>query len=102
MIGVDITDLSRIHDDTAFIQRVLTIEEQNELELRKSAVRRAEYIGGRFAAKEALFKATGARDYLSYSVLNDENGKPYFKDHPELSVSISHDGGMAVAVVQAS
>jgi holo-[acyl-carrier protein] synthase len=101
MIGVDITDLSRVKDDEAFIRRVLTPEEQAELADRKTASRRIEYIGGRFAAKEALFKATGWKDCLSCSVLNDGYGKPYIKDHPELSVSISHDGGMAIAVVQA-
>ncbi len=101
MIGVDITDLSRITEDEAFIRRVLTPEEQLELAGRKPASRRIEYIGGRFAAKEALFKATGWKNCLGCSVLNDAYGKPYIKDHPELSVSISHDGGMAIAVVQA-
>ncbi len=101
MIGVDITDLSRVKDDEAFIRRVLTADEQLELAGRNTASRRIEYIGGRFAAKEALYKATGMKDWLSCSVLNDAVGKPYIKDHPELSVSISHDGGMAIAVVQA-
>ena len=101
MIGVDITDLSRISDDAAFIRRVLTPEEQRELAERKLPARRIEYIGGRFAAKEALYKATGRKDWLNCSVLNDVSGKPYIKDHPELSVSISHDGGIAIAVVLA-
>lgn len=101
MIGIDIVDLSRIKEDPAFIRRVLTAEEQEELARRGSKQRRIEYIGGRFAVKEALFKATGMKDVLLCSVLNDENGKPYIKDHPELSVSISHDGGIAAAVVEA-
>ncbi len=99
MIGIDVADLSRIKDDPAFIRRVLTAEEQEELAQRKSQSRRIEYIGGRFAAKEALFKATGDMNWLGYSILNGENGKPYVKDHPELDVSITHDGGIAAAVV---
>ena len=97
MIGVDITDLSRVKDDEAFIRRVLTPEEQAELADRKTASRRIEYIGGRFAAKEAIFKASGFQDVLSLSVLTGESGKPYVKDHPEIDVSISHDGSYAVA-----
>lgn len=100
MIGVDIVDLSRIHEDEAFIRRILTAEELEELAGRKTSSRRIEYIGGRFAAKEAIFKATGDRSYLSWAVLNDETGKPYVNGHPELSISISHDGGLAIAAVQ--
>ena len=100
MIGIDVVDLSRIKEDPAFIRRVLTEEEQEELARRGSKQRRIEYIGGRFAVKEALFKATGMNDALLCSVLNDETGKPYIKEHPEFSVSISHDGGIAAAVVE--
>ena len=100
MIGVDIVDLSRITEDEAFVRRILTPEELEELAARKPDSRRIEYIGGRFASKEALFKATGEADFLSWSVLNDSRGKPYVKDHPEISISISHDGGLVIAAVQ--
>ncbi len=100
MIGVDIVDLSRITEDEAFVSRILTPEEREELVTRGSQSRRIEYIGGRFAAKEALFKATGETACLTWPVLNDPEGKPYVKGHPEIAVSISHDGGLAIAAVQ--
>lgn len=103
MIGIDIVELSRIDpEDQAFLRHVLTEEEQKECEQRRSPHRRREYIGGRFAAKEAIFKATGDQDALSCSVLTESSGKPYIKNHPELSVSISHDGGYAIAAVVCS
>ena len=99
MIGVDIVDLSRIRIDSSFVRHVLTEEEKAEFEERRSEKRKVEYVGGRFAAKEAIFKATGAGDFLSWSILNGPKGKPYVLNHPELEVSISHDGDMAIAVV---
>ncbi|MBR3203274.1 MAG: 4'-phosphopantetheinyl transferase superfamily protein [Solobacterium sp.] len=100
MIGVDIVDLSRIDpEDAAFVRHLLTPAEQEEFHARKSAHRKTEYLGGRFAAKEAIFKATGDQMFLSYSILTEVSGKPYVKDHPELDVSISHDGGFAIAAV---
>ena len=98
MIGVDITDLSRFTEEEGFLRHLLTEEERKEYEQRKTHSRKMEYLGGRFATKEAIFKATGDPQFLSYSILNDAQGKPYIKDHPELSVSISHDGGLAVVM----
>jgi holo-[acyl-carrier protein] synthase len=94
-------DLCRKNDRTGLWQYsgFLTPAEQEEFHARKSAHRKTEYLGGRFAAKEAIFKATGDQMFLSYSVLTEVSGKPYVKDHPELDVSISHDGGFAIAAV---
>ncbi|MBR3357082.1 MAG: holo-ACP synthase [Solobacterium sp.] len=102
MVGIDIVDLSRIVLRESFVKQVLTDMEQKEYYARTSEKRRIEYIGGRFAAKEAIFKATQDRRYLRYSILNGENGAPYVLDHPEIAVSITHDGGFAAAVVQIS
>jgi len=99
MIGTDIVNISRITLRESFVQRILTEDEQKELYTRKSESRRKEYLAGRFAAKEAIFKATQDPKWLSYAILNQENGKPYVKDHPEIQVSLSHDGGYAIAFV---
>ena len=100
MIGIDITDLKRLDpENESFLKLVLTEDERREFDALRTPGRKREYLGGRFAAKEAIFKATGMEEWLKCSVLHDENGKPYIKDHPELAVSISHDGGMAAAVV---
>ena len=102
MVGIDIVDLSRIVLRESFVRQVLTEMEWKEYCARTSDKRRIEYIGGRFAAKEAIFKATQDRRYLQYSILNSETGAPYVLDHPEISVSITHDGGFAAAIVQIS
>ena len=100
MIGVDITDLTRIRLDSSFVRHVLTEREMEEYAQRKSEKRKIEYVGGRFAAKEAIFKATGAADFLAWSVLNGPDGKPYILNHPELEISISHDANLAIAAVK--
>ena len=99
MIGVDILDLSRIQLKDSFIQHVLTEEEREIFSSLKNEDRKIEFLGSRFSGKEAIFKATQDPHYLSYSILNDESGKPYVKDHPEIEISLSHDGGMAIAMV---
>ena len=57
-----------------------------------------EYIAGRFAAKEAIFKMTQDKNYLHYSILHQKTGQPYVKDHLEIEISISHDAGIAIAI----
>ncbi len=98
-IGIDLMLLSKIHLKESFVDMILTSAEKEEYNSKTSDKKRIEYLGGRFAAKEAIYKATQDKSYLTYSVLNDENGAPYVSGHPELSVSISHDGDYVVAIV---
>jgi len=98
MTGIDIVDISRIQLLPSFINRVLTPEEQEEYKQRKTERLQKEYIAGRFAAKEAIFKMTQDKNYLHYSILRQKTGQPYVKDHPEIEISISHDAGIAIAV----
>ncbi len=97
MIGTDIVYLPRIKTDTPLERHLLTEEEMKEYQTRTTERRKIEYLGGRFAAKEAIFKATQDTDWVKYSILDSENGKPYVKDHPEIEVTISHDGDYAIA-----
>lgn len=97
-IGIDIVAVARMEkkmDNRHFLQRVFT---ENELAHCKTA----ESLAGIFAAKEAYFKATGSGIQLpltALEVLHGENGRPYFKDKPQTDLSISHDGGFAIAAV---
>ena len=99
MVGIDIVYLKRIKLEETFIHYIL---EEDEIEIFKKKIndkQRIDFLGGRFAAKEAIYKATQDIHYLHYSILNDEKGKPFVKNHPELSLSISHDGDYAIAMV---
>ena len=115
-IGIDISDIDKIAksiESEAFQRKVFTPAELKSCgEIKNSA----ECFAGKFAAKEALMKALGAGIrqevwFTQIEVLNDESGKPYINVSREaekrlqqsgakhVHVSISHSGGMAVAVV---
>lgn len=101
-IGCDVVDLRRIKvDDYVFIKGVLS---SNELEIFEKRIDKKEFLGGRFAAKEAFLKALGTG--LSGARMNQidifylEGGKPILSyDGNEYEISISHDGDYAFAVV---
>jgi len=90
--------LSRIHLEEGFLCHVLTDMEREEYNEIQNERRKIEYVGAHFAAKEAIYKATGEEDYLKYSILHEKNGKPYVKDHSNIHISISHDGEYAIAI----
>jgi len=115
-VGIDITEIKRVTRSIvseAFQQKVFTPAELKACgELNNSA----ECLAGKFATKEAFMKALGAGIrqevwFTQIEVLNDESGKPLVNVSGEagtrlqesgarqIHVSISHSGGMAVAVV---
>jgi holo-[acyl-carrier protein] synthase len=109
-IGTDITVVSRIEKSinrfgNKFLDKFLSLEEQE-------VAKKAESIAGYWSAKEAISKALGCgigrelsfRDIIIYK---DKKGAPHFmltanaqKLHniTTSSISISHDGGFAIAV----
>lgn len=101
-VGCDVVDLRRIRvDDYVFIKGILS---PNELKIFEERANKKDFLGGRFAVKEAFLKAlgtglAGARmNQIDVSYL--ENGQPILKyDGNEYEVSISHDGDYAFAVV---
>jgi len=115
-IGIDIVDMERLTPQMVdrIRVRVFSKSEISEMEALRNPRRRIEYFAGRFAAKEAFFKALGIGIFNAYldqvEVLADENGKPvikvsnsvrntYLSEYGNFLVSISHDGHYAVAVV---
>ena len=91
-IGVDICDLRRLnHLDQLENEFSLYLSKGNDKAKR-------EFVGGRFAVKEAFVKAAGYKSFKEICCLNDKNGKPYIKDEP-CHVSISHENHYAVAFV---
>ncbi|MDD2751909.1 MAG: holo-ACP synthase [Candidatus Omnitrophica bacterium] len=105
--GVDITEVRRLRQAVekwgeVFLDRIFT---KVELENAKKRGSLYQHLAGRFAAKEAIFKALGnARlGWKDVEILNDPEGRPYCKISNDLArnkdvqVSISHVKNYAVA-----
>ncbi len=107
-VGIDLVDVARFEsklNQTAGLQeRIFTSEEIGS---------KTESLAGYWAAKEALIKALGNPTGLSFQdvqVVKDDLGKPRLELSGQTDIranelgisnwhlSISHDGGMAVAV----
>ena len=105
-IGIDIVELNRIEEilkrNPRFVERILTDKERHVVS-NKSAKRKIEFIAGRFAAKEALVKASGVKSlsWQDIEILNQEDGKPILTGPVDgtIHVSISHSQAYAVAQV---
>lgn len=109
-IGIDLVELDRIKNwlEPKYISRVLSLDEIELLNSMTSNDRKLTFIGGRFAAKEAIFKAIshsdGKTNFKDITILNDSHGKPYVSKHPfandlRFLISISHTEKNAVAQV---
>lgn len=119
--GIDIVEIDRIREmlerhENRFLARVYTEGEQAHSAGRKS---RDEHLAGRFAAKEAVYKALGTGQTAGISwtdieVVSEPSGRPTLRLHnkaQEISMrlgitdwhlSISHSHKAAVASVIAS
>lgn len=105
--GVDITEVKRLRQAVEkwgedFLSRIFT---QEELENAKTRGSLYQHLAGRFAAKEAVFKALGDAklNWKDVQVLNDREGKPYCRvlngkgRKIDVHISISHVKNYAVA-----
>ena len=105
--GVDITEVRRLRraiekwgDD--FLNKIFTTQELENARKRTSLY---QHLAGRFAAKEAVFKALGDMqlNFKDIQILNDAQGKPYCcilngrGKKVEIQISISHVKSYAVA-----
>ena len=106
-IGTDIIEIDRIQKaiqrwGDGFLSHVFNEE---EIEYAQKYKFSAPHFAGRFAAKEAIYKAIGNNKNLSWKdikILNDPNGKPYCvlsdrKFVNKILISISHTRNYAVA-----
>lgn len=111
MVGIDIVVIDRIErllqkDRQRFLDRVLTKNEQQ-------SATSAQRVAGFWAAKEAVAKALGCGigaeiGFLDIQIFKKPSGQPYLKLPLNIiekyavkntSLSISHDGGFAIAAV---
>jgi holo-[acyl-carrier protein] synthase len=93
MIGCDVVKINRFSKKLdRWAVKVLT---PLELEEYSKKTNKLEYLSGRWAVKEAIFKAAGV---VNISILTDDSGKPYVLENNNLAVSISHEKKYAFAV----
>jgi phosphopantetheine--protein transferase-like protein len=112
MLGVDLISIDRIEKAikrrSHFLERIFSSKEIEEVKNRKNFY---EALAGKFACKEAVIKALGGGlSFKEITILHNERGVPYvvlsgrakhrFEElmANDISVSISHNGGFAVAV----
>lgn len=113
-IGIDLVEIKRIKQIIArnerFIAKILT---DNEINLCPTNVaKKAEFVAGRFAAKEAVVKAMGTGiggsvSWKDIEILKLDSGKPYIvinnksilNEKFKLHISISHTKNLALAKV---
>ncbi len=105
-IGIDVVDIKRFQESLertpGLLDKLFTNGEKSKA---------VGSLAARFAAKEALAKALNANEGLAWhdaEVINLENGKPTFLfrgkiaeiiDGASVHLSISHDAGIACAIV---
>lgn len=105
--GVDITEVRRLRQAVEkwgndFLNRIFT---NQELENAKRRANPYQHLAGRFAAKEAIFKALGDKKltWKDVQILNDKEGRPYCTvlngkgKGVDIYLSISHVKTYAVA-----
>jgi holo-[acyl-carrier protein] synthase len=116
-LGIDVASIDRIARDLErfgprFLARLLTDEERQHAERRQWD--RAAFVAGSLAAKEAGSKALGVPPGIGWhdvAVVRDANGAPWLRltgraeeraserGVTRLHLSITHDAGVAAAVV---
>ncbi len=110
-VGVDVVDVARL---ARALQRTPGLADRLFTDAERD--RAVESLAARFAAKEAVAKALGAPGGLRWreaEVVSGERGRPHLAVHGAVAqeaeaqgirtwhLSLSHDGGVATAVVVA-
>ena len=119
-IGIDLVSISEIKDlnertKGAFVKKTYT---EKELELASVASNYFEFLAGRFAVKEAVYKAICGSfpdisfDFRRVETIKLSNGAPKFMPNSELlkimedigaadiKISISNQGDFAIAIAE--
>ena len=107
-IGIDLIEFEDLKARTSkrFISRILSKRELAIYEKIHHPQRKLEFLGGRFAAKEAYTKAYRSFDiplnFVDVEVLKDDLGAPYieskYRKEDKVEISISHSPFYVVAI----
>ncbi|MBE3519489.1 MAG: holo-ACP synthase [Firmicutes bacterium] len=113
-VGIDLVPVSRVERSLRLFGDVFVRRFFTDRELRAMPRKDALHMAGRIAAKEACMKVLGAGwpkiPWTSLEILRDAAGRPVVRASghalaamdrlqiKEISISLSHDGGLALAV----
>ena len=102
-VGIDIIDNERIAKLLDRLSlRILSEEEYDIFINLNNKSRKIEFLAGRWAVKEALYKVLGNKfNSKKYSILPDQFGKPYVKtkeNNFNYKISISHTKLYTIAI----
>lgn len=100
-IGIDIVNKSHFNNvSDNFVKRFLTKKEYLEyLNLENSY--KINFLSGRWAAKEAIYKAISNYkkiNLINIEILYDKNRKPFCSNIDNVSISISHSDNYSIAM----
>lgn len=94
-VGTDIVENIRVNLKIA--KRILT-DYEYEKYMQVNDGLKQEYLASRFAAKEAIVKATDKLMPINQiEIANTEGGKPYCKNIDGIHLSISHENKYSIA-----
>lgn len=98
-IGCDIVEIKRVQRHQEGLAKKLLSEREYAIYRTLGEKRQLTFLAGRFAAKEAIFKACNETLVLSsIEVLNDEQGKPICEiEKYQVHISIAHEDAYAIA-----
>jgi holo-[acyl-carrier protein] synthase len=101
-IGIDICAISRIKiDEENLLKRFLHTKELEYLNSLENKKVKMEFAAGRWAAKEAMYKAYNFKDSFHSILIESNHKQPKVvepKNLTEFEISISHDDNFAIAV----
>lgn len=100
-IGIDIVKISRINLDEKLINRILHKEEINILNKHNCHLIKKQFLAGRWAIKEAVFK-TGQFSHLNFNEINiqyNKQNQPIINEcYKKIFLSITHEAEYAVGL----
>ncbi len=100
-VGVDIVENKRVKLRDRFIKRILSNNELNIFLMLLTKKRKIEFLAGRWACKEAIYKVVSKNfEFANIDIGYDENGTPIVqtKGLEAISVSISHEKKYTIAI----
>ncbi|WP_031543129.1 holo-ACP synthase [Mesoplasma photuris] len=99
-VGIDIVENNRLNLEEKFLSKVLTIKEIDILNAKTSDKSKLEFLGGRWAIKEAIIKTLDQKIPMNAIEINYDDQAPIIlnEDLKNIHISISHETNYSVGM----